>query len=134
MSKDDNHYAQQFDSIESEFEYLCATVNDGDYEYLHALRYSDFLLTDYWDTLRRYRLYTAGYVCELCGADAKLDVHHKTYDHHGEEHLYLGDLIVVCRNCHDRQHHTYKRKSELLHITALRKLPPVLAILFGGRR
>ena len=33
-----------------------------------------------------------------------VDVHHKTYEHHGQEHRYLGDLVLLCRNCHSKFH------------------------------
>ena len=37
--------------------------------------------------------------CRLCGADAGLEVHHRTYARWGCEQL--DDVTVLCRSCHD---------------------------------
>ena len=37
--------------------------------------------------------------CRLCGADADLEVHHRTYARWGQEQL--DDVTVLCRGCHD---------------------------------
>jgi len=75
-----------------------------DIEKLKALPYRDFLTTIYWQIVRNYVLYKRGYSCELCNNKDSLNVHHKTYEHHGEEHLHLEDLIVLCRMCHSKFH------------------------------
>jgi 5-methylcytosine-specific restriction endonuclease McrA len=33
-----------------------------------------------------------------------VNVHHRTYEHHGEEHQYLDDLILLCHPCHSKFH------------------------------
>ena len=43
--------------------------------------------------------------CQSCGATERLEVHHITYKRLGNEDL--GDLIVVCRNCHQKIHDRY---------------------------
>lgn len=71
------------------------------------LDYYDFLKTPYWDGIRSYKLKKAHYCCELCGKKGVLNVHHKTYEHHGLEHLKGvadKDLIVLCRDCHEKFH------------------------------
>lgn len=76
-----------------------------DCEKLQKLSYEDFLNTKYWDLVRRYKLKRSGFKCELCNSNGKtLNVHHKTYDNHGMEHDNLEDLIVLCRNCHEKFH------------------------------
>ena len=35
-----------------------------------------------------------------CGCRESLQTHHLSYDHHGEEHLYMNDLKVLCSKCH----------------------------------
>jgi len=55
-----------------------------------------------WDHRRRDALRRAGYRCQLCNADKPLDVHHRTYERFGNE--LPGDLIALCRECHDRFH------------------------------
>ena len=49
----------------------------------------------------------AGWKCELCGSDIRLNIHHKDKIH--ENHT-LNNLQVLCWNCHKRQHWEGKRK------------------------
>lgn len=74
---------------------------------VRSLSYSDFLQTPYWDGVRNYKLRKSGYKCELCGKSGILNVHHKTYENHGLEHLRSianKDLIVLCKDCHYKFH------------------------------
>jgi hypothetical protein len=71
---------------------------------LTAIKYSEFLGTRYWITVRDYKLHKSGHKCGMCGSRKNLNVHHTTYEHHGNEHDYLDDLIVLCRNCHAKFH------------------------------
>jgi len=69
--------------------------------------YKDFLKTPYWDGVRNYKLKKARYCCELCKLKGVLNVHHKSYENHGLEHrenIADSDLIVLCRNCHEKFH------------------------------
>lgn len=71
------------------------------------MSYKDFLNTPYWDGVRSYKLKRAKYCCELCGGKGVLQVHHKTYEHHGKEHIGSvanKDLIVLCKECHEKFH------------------------------
>jgi hypothetical protein len=45
----------------------------------------------------------AGNRCERCGQCRRLDVHHLSYARLGRERD--GDLCVLCRDCHEREHH-----------------------------
>ncbi len=70
--------------------------------YIKEMDYSDFLQTPYWIAIKERLLKTIGYKCQLCG-DKKnpLHIHHNTYEHHGYEHIYYReDLIVLCERCH----------------------------------
>jgi 5-methylcytosine-specific restriction endonuclease McrA len=71
---------------------------------LCALTYQEFLNSDYWRYVRTIKLNQAQNKCELCNSDEALNVHHKTYEHHGEEHKHLSDLIVLCHKCHSKFH------------------------------
>lgn len=73
-------------------------------EYIQDMEYLDFLNTPYWDAVRSKKLYLSGYKCSLCNCNTNLQVHHKTYEHHGYEHENLDDLIVLCSNCHSKHH------------------------------
>lgn len=75
---------------------------------LAAMEYHDFLRTYYWRVVRHYLMSTRGRQCRDCRGTFRLGnlhVHHETYQHHGQEHLYLEDLTILCQNCHRRRHH-----------------------------
>lgn len=83
------------------------SVSDEVTSVILQMNYRDFLKTPYWDGVRNYKLKRAKYCCELCGAKGILHVHHKTYEHHGKEHIKSianNDLIVLCKNCHEKFH------------------------------
>lgn len=74
------------------------------------LPYGDFLQTPYWYGLSAYMKALAGWRCQECGIrpipeGRGLQVHHKTYAHRGFEYPdHLGDLEVLCEDCHARRH------------------------------
>jgi hypothetical protein len=74
---------------------------------LAGLPYERFLDTAYWRTVSAYVIHRQGKQCALCPNTRGIQVHHKTYDHHGEEHRYLNDLIGLCRagraKCEERR-------------------------------
>lgn len=70
-----------------------------------TMPYREYLKTDYWRRVREEKLYRAKNKCELCGAyHLILNVHHKTYEHRGDELNNLRDLIVLCADCHGKFH------------------------------
>ena len=70
---------------------------------INKLRYRQFIKTQYWGYVRRLKL-EQQHTCENCGGNDTLQVHHKTYLNHYNEHLHLNDLIVLCKNCHKKKH------------------------------
>lgn len=77
-------------------------------EAVRSMKYRDFLQTPYWNACACRRRQMAGYACELCGATrVPLQVHHKTYEHHGMEHIeriLRKDTVVLCETCHAKFH------------------------------
>lgn len=78
---------------------------------LDSLTYDEFLSTEYWEIISYYVKITRNFTCESCGKRilimSKLNVHHKTYDHHGEEHrpeIIENDLSLLCEDCHKEYH------------------------------
>lgn len=69
---------------------------------LRTMPYSAYLNTPEWKERRLHKLKRAGFRCELCHCDGKLNVHHKTYERRGDESD--TDLIVLCSNCHAKFH------------------------------
>lgn len=64
--------------------------------------YHAYLRSPQWHTLRRVMLDQADGRCQVCRRVERLQVHHNTYDRVGHERL--SDLIVLCRQCHERHH------------------------------
>ena len=64
--------------------------------------YEWYLASDHWQALRRLALEHHGRACGQCGATTRLQVHHVNHRRLGYEEL--GDLRVVCRECHERRH------------------------------
>lgn len=73
---------------------------------LKTMPYKDYLQTSHWKKMRLRALKAAGNRCQLCNTSGLLDVHHRTYERRGAEHM--SDLTVLCRACHTK-HHAKKR-------------------------
>jgi hypothetical protein len=61
-------------------------------------RYTAYLNTTAWRLKRQAVLTRANNWCEGCAARPATDVHHKTYEHMGNELLF--ELVAVCKPCH----------------------------------
>jgi len=73
--------------------------------YIKSMSYLNFLNTPYWKTIAQHVKWQSGFTCVLCEAENKLAAHHKTYEHHGMEHIYWKtDLLCICTNCHEQHH------------------------------
>lgn len=88
-------------------------------EKIQSMSYEDFLTTPYWAGIRKMAYAIHGTKCCSCGVEkTKLNVHHKTYDRHGLEHhseVVKEDLIVLCRECHEKLHNIQPGNSLLLN-------------------
>lgn len=71
---------------------------------IKKMPYKEFLRTPYWRIISAFEKYEAGRRCAICGSTKMLNVHHKTYIHHGSEAVHLDDLVTVCRECHKAIH------------------------------
>jgi 5-methylcytosine-specific restriction endonuclease McrA len=72
--------------------------------------YQKFLLTDYWKRVREAVKERDRHQCVQCKSLEILQVHHLTYDHHGDEMNHLEDLVTLCFKCHQEKH-AGKRKA-----------------------
>jgi hypothetical protein len=61
--------------------------------------YNLYLQSPEWLWRRDAVLKRARYVCEGCGKNRAVQVHHLTYKHVGHEMLW--ELVAVCKECHD---------------------------------
>lgn len=73
-------------------------------EYIKGMNYQDFLNTLYWKTIAEKVKYRSK-KCAVCNSEENLNVHHRTYEHHGEELYYMWkDLVCLCHECHEKYH------------------------------
>ena len=66
------------------------------------VNYQAYLKSEHWQSKRK----TVVQICSVCGADIKLDVHHKSYKRLGNERK--RDLTALCRTCHTNVHEFIK--------------------------
>ena len=64
--------------------------------------YRAYLLSPEWAEKRGLVMDRCSHTCEGCGKRRAVHVHHKTYDHLGDEFLF--ELIGLCEECHERIH------------------------------
>ena len=65
--------------------------------------YKDYLKSKHWQKVRKKKLKSRNYKCQICGTkNTTLDVHHRYYKTINKEKMM--DLKVLCRECHDFYH------------------------------
>jgi hypothetical protein len=69
---------------------------------LSGMNYREYLQSDHWRNMRLVALQRANFHCQVCNADTRLDVYHRTYERRGHE--LPDDLTVLCRSCHETFH------------------------------
>jgi 5-methylcytosine-specific restriction endonuclease McrA len=74
-------------------------------------RYLSYIRSPAWFERRRKHLLKHGPDCKACGADQKIQLHHKTYDRLGAEKD--ADLVALCETCH-KAVHAYARSHRYL--------------------
>ena len=67
--------------------------------------YEDFMKTLYWRAVADKVKELGGHKCSICG---RLEAHHKTYCHHGDEINHLDDIVCLCHKCHKEVHNKHK--------------------------
>lgn len=94
----------------------CRELEDENAQRLKAMRYEDFLATEYWSIIRSVIVTRNRGRCQLCPKYGRLNVHHRTYEHHGYEHKYLEDLICLCQSCHEKFHDKLPKESSRANV------------------
>lgn len=95
---------------------LCAIIRD--------MPYSDFLRSAYWFGISHTLKARVGMRCQVCNSARSISVHHRTYDTHGKEHLYMMDLVVLCKLCHGLFHgHASKDSMDFISDPLKPKVP-----------
>lgn len=67
----------------------------------------DYLKTEHWLKFRK-EVRKLRKVCEICGSNKKLNVHHRNYKNVGRENF--GDVYLVCNYHHKKLHRIAKQK------------------------
>lgn len=67
-----------------------------------AVRYRNYIRSEKWKAKSRACVARAGGVCERCGGVNRLQSHHITYAHLGNERPW--ELECLCRWCHRNRH------------------------------
>ena len=75
-------------------------------------KYKNYLLSPEWEEIRQTLFASRGRVCEMCGSNKFIQVHHITYDRLFNEDP--ADLLVVCNSCHEKIHGKDKPKPQRL--------------------
>ena len=88
---------EQVDQAKAEW-----TARMAQAERLRALPYGEYLKTAHWQKLRQAKLREADDRCSICNGRERLQVHHRTYEHLGNE--AWDDLTVLCDGCHGTFH------------------------------
>ena len=68
--------------------------------YLGYANYQEYLKSDDWKALRQIKLAESS-VCQCCGSNKKISIHHYCYNDSVMLGLFPGLLIVVCDQCHE---------------------------------
>jgi len=79
------------------------------------LNYHDFLISRYWDEVRKIILIRDKNKCLICGAKYNLHVHHSSYPKRGTEHKNLDCLMSLCACCHKEYHYNIEGVSDFLN-------------------
>lgn len=74
--------------------------------------YDEHLKSDYWRTASMEAKKRDGFRCRLCNSQHDLCVHHRTYEHRGNELQHLDDLTTLCRRCHEIFHGVQRKPTE----------------------
>jgi hypothetical protein len=80
------------------------------------LSYDEFLKTPYWEAITYHKRYQSDFKCARCGSSTNTQTHHNTYAHHGYEHrseVIENDLIVLCKECHQKEHNIIDADDEI---------------------
>lgn len=93
------------------------------------MQYPEFLKSAYWFGVSTVAKSRAGMRCQVCDSGSAIQVHHRTYDTHGAEHVHMEDLTVLCGNCHGLFHgHVTVEYTPPKRVHSARKIPENLTI------
>jgi len=82
----DNYIKDMLNQDHIKLNFILQTIrtfyNESLYHYYRNLEYKDYLLTGYWLTIKKYKIFNSQNTCEKCKTKNQvLNVHHKNYYH-----------------------------------------------------
>ena len=79
-----------------------------------------YLKSEHWKTLRTEALLKKKARCMVCKSEEHLDVHHMRYRSLWD--VKVKDLLVLCRDCHEKVHKLMKKYPRLSKMHPVRQL------------
>jgi len=73
-------------------------ISDFGYEFDRPMSYAEYIHSDAWKAKADAAKKRAGRRCQVCNGTDRLEAHHRTYEHMGDE--MPEDITVLCHNCH----------------------------------
>lgn len=104
------------------------------------VEYEKYLKSGHWKEFRkRFLARKKPKGCWSCGRKGRLDLHHVTYERLGRERI--GDVVAICRTCHDEVHDLHDRGKAKNLQSATDKIrqkyraqpPPVFTVTVHGK-
>ena len=96
--------------------------------------YQEFLKSDFWISLSDCKKAKVDCKCEKCGKSEFLECHHIIYRSSWYD-TKLEDLIILCRECHKKEHNIEsKKRSKKWIARKLRKCKPMFYNPRRGRK
>lgn len=71
------------------------------------MNYDNYINSKEWQNRRKELFAKRGKICERCGSDRRIHVHHGTYKNLGSE--LENELFILCKPCHVEYHSINKK-------------------------
>ena len=72
---------------------------------IKSMEYDDFISSFYWKLLSLHIKKQSLHRCRFCNSNDVLNVHHRSYEHHGYEYqTYKTELVCICEKCQNGLH------------------------------
>ena len=92
---------------ETKCKQLKEEIHEAREELFHPQRYGrkadyhKYLASNEWKAKRKEKL-ALNSICEICGSDKEIQIHHLNYNNVGSEQM--DDLQTLCKKCHYKTH------------------------------
>jgi len=73
-----------------------------------TIKYLNYLKSEKWNKINKW-IHIRDKVCQNCGSNKKIQVHHTTYKNIYNELNHLEDVKLLCNKCHYLAHNLWLR-------------------------